>query len=291
MVYRDDRRYISQLFKVESAVVEAIEDEIADCSIDWHEPYPEYATPGLKVAVLSSPDGVDTNFSWGTKAKPVATPLLESLPATMEFIDGLGFHIVSARLLRLDQGAFVYEHSDKKNEYSHYSPGSGRLRLHFPVATTSDAALVLPGRAVHLKKGFLWKLNPTKAVHGSFNFGSVPRLHLIFDCLLNERLARFIENEFLDHDCQIELSPLALPEKVSLMEAAGSAAREGRLLEAEHIILSAFCKYNLSNLTSYDLLMEFIGKTPVLAHRMQFWQDRYAEAYPTRFVAPVLAVV
>ncbi|MGD9681111.1 MAG: aspartyl/asparaginyl beta-hydroxylase domain-containing protein [Candidatus Obscuribacterales bacterium] len=289
MVYRDDRRYISQLFRVESAVVEAIEDEIADCSIDWYEPYSEHASPGLKVAILMSPEGHETDFSFGDSPGASVAPLMDSLPATMEFVEGLGFKVACARLLRLDPGAFVFEHMDHDNTYCR--PGTGRLRLHLPIVTTQDAAVVLPGRRIHLKKGHLWKLSPSQTIHAAYNFSRAPRLHLMFDCFLNDRLGKFVENEYLDLDCQFELGPLTPPARQALMEAAGRALAQGRLRDAELILLSSFCKYDLGSLSSYDLLLDFINRTPALASRRQYWQDRLQEVYPAQFNPVTLAVV
>lgn len=289
MVYRDDRRYISQLFRVESAVVEAIEDEIADCPIDWYEPYSEHASPGLKVAVLMSPEGKETDFSFGDAPDASVAPLMDSLPATMEFVAGLGFKVACARLLRLDPGAFVFEHMDHDNSYCR--PGTGRLRLHLPIVTSQDAAVVLPGRRIHLKKGHLWKLSPSQTIHAAYNFSRAPRLHLMFDCFLNDRLGKFVENEYLDLDCQFELAPLTPPSRQALMEAAGRAIAQGRLRDAELILLSSFCKYDLGSLSSYDLLLDFINRTPALASRRQYWQDRLQEVYPMQFNPVTLAVV
>jgi len=269
--------YISQLFPLPDLVVERLSDELAAAEIEWHEPYAEYATAGLKVAVLLSPDGDEGNFSWGDCPAPQVTPLLRRLPRTRRFIDDLRLRVMASRLLRLEPGAFLHEHRD----YVHLEDVP-RYRLHLPLLTNPGARIVLPGFAVHMKREFLWKLNPKAVIHSACNSGATPRIHLMLDCYLNAELSRLISSEFLEDDSVRSLPCLTGKQRADLIYKARLALGAGQLSDAEEMLLKTFVNYDLKEESTFDLLLDLFAGEPEYKDRCQYWVRRYEEVYPER---------
>src|SRR6185369_2225875 len=135
----DYLKFVSRLTAVDSYVLDALQREVLNPNIDWHEPYSEYASPGLQVAVLLSPDGEESNFSWKDCKDPKETPLLSSLPALKQLLASFGFNIMASRLLKLQPGTYLHEHRDYV-----FLEEVPRFRLHVPIVTNSQAHIVMP---------------------------------------------------------------------------------------------------------------------------------------------------
>ncbi len=266
---------IAQLTKVNVLEIEKIASEISSANIDWNEPYPEYASDGLKVATLLNPTGEQNNFDYKDCQAPLKTPLLSKLPSLDTFIEKQGFHIMGSRLLRLDPGTFLHEHRDFV-----YLQNIPRFRLHVPIITNPYASIITPGRRVHFKKGFIWKLDPKATVHSACNFGDQPRIHLMMDCYLNQPLSALLENQWFDKDAINSLSILSPLEKNQLLDKAQDLLKKDKLKEAEESLLKSFCQYYLGDTTSYDLLFELFEKSTNYKERKGFWQERLKEVYP-----------
>lgn len=74
------------------------------------------------------------------------------------------------------------------------------MRLHIPLIT-NDLAYIINGEDMyHMRYGKLYHLLPTQ-IHTAFNFGKLPRLHLVF-------------STYLDHDAEQELRDLATQENL-----------------------------------------------------------------------------
>lgn len=290
---------ISQLKKLEAteynAIVEGVKghQELADI---WQEPYPEYASAGLKVATLLNPTGEQENFDYRDCKKPVATPLLDELKAIGQFFEKSKLHIMGARLLRLEPNTFLHEHRDFI-----YLEEVERYRLHMPIITNARAHIVSPDVNVHFKAGYLWKLDPKNTIHSACNFGGEPRIHLMIDCYMNDALKDLLNGQFLDEDACTVKPAFTSEDKETAFAIASQIISQGKenLTKAEEIILALFCRFNLyklqKGLTTYDLLAEFFDReanSPNLAknkieasffaERKTYWDERLVETYPER---------
>ncbi|MBP7579350.1 MAG: aspartyl/asparaginyl beta-hydroxylase domain-containing protein [Candidatus Obscuribacter sp.] len=292
---------IAQLKKLDAAIYATMVNQVVELKEEletiWQEPYPEYASAGLKVATLLNHTGEQQNFDYRDCRSPQITPLLHKLPAIKEFLTSGNLEVMGARLLRLDPGTFLHEHRDFI-----YLEEVPRYRLHLPLITNDQAFIVSPDVNVHFKQGYLWKLNPKQTIHSACNFGSQPRLHLMIDCYVNGYLADLIKGQFLDNDCQFVKPAFTESIKADLIQQALSALEENQIKEAEEIILASFCLFNLYSykpgLTTYDLLSALYDQAASLypqkaaqyASKMQAWLDRLVETYPERKEKTAIAV-
>lgn len=285
---------IAQLQKLDSGVYQTIVKQVkAHGALEtiWQEPYPEYASRGLKVATLLNATGEQENFDYRDCRNVKSTPLLNELSSIKAFFEGSGLDIMGARLLRLDAGTFLHEHRD----FIYLEPVP-RFRLHLPLITNPDCFIVSPDINVHFKAGYLWKLDPKSTIHSACNFGKAPRIHLMLDCYVNETLAALIEKQFLDEDAKFVKPALTKSIKEDLQEQAINLLQKSadNLTAAEEIILAAFCRYNLyclkEGLTTYDILSQVYEEAAraipalqsLLKERQAYWQARLVETYPER---------
>lgn len=267
--------FVSRLKIVDSFILDALEREVLCPDIEWHEPYAEYASPGLQVAVLLSPDGEENNFSWKDCKAPKETPLLARLPVMKRLLEGFGFEIMAARLLKLQPGTYLHEHRDYV-----YLEQVPRYRLHVPIVTNPEAHIVIPGSVVHLSRGYLWKLNPKEAVHSACNFGSEPRIHLMLDCYVNDELAKLAAEEGLPAG-SIKRLPALTPEIRDRILKEGRALLDVNQQEkAEDLVLRQFCHYDLVGETTYQLLYELYEGAPSCEQRLEYWRVRAQDVYP-----------
>ncbi len=273
--FDENLTFVSQLGEIDGFILDALQREVLSSDIEWHEPYSEYASPGLKVAVLLSPDGKEDNFSWKDCSAPKATPLIERLPVLERLLDNFGFKIMASRLLKLEPGTYLHEHRDYV-----YLEDVERYRLHVPIVTNAQAHIVMPGRRIHLSRGYLWKLNPKEAIHSASNFGSEPRIHLMLDCYQNEKLKHLIAQESLPV-ASIEGLPLLTSEERSwLLDNGRHLIEAGQVAEAENLILRQFCLRDLGDSTSYQLLYELFGSVSGTEQRLEYWRTRAQDVYP-----------
>lgn len=265
-------------------IVEQVSAPEMELESIWQEPYPEYGSDGLKVATLLNHTGEQKNFDYHDCAKPSATPLLLKLTELHKFLTETGFNIMGSRLLRLDPGTFLHEHRDFV-----YLENVPRYRLHMPLITNDQAFITSPGQNVHFKKGYLWKLDPKQTIHSACNFGKAPRIHLMLDCYVEEKLQALLDQQFLDQDVLHKLPALTEEIREQLLSDAQVAYNAGNIKAAEEILLASFCRYDLfalaDGLTTYDLLTQFFERqepSKELIERQNYWQGRLVEVYPER---------
>jgi len=292
---------IAQLKKIEpnaySTMVKQVVEQNDELETIWQEPYPEYASAGLKVATLLNHTGDQFNFDYRDCRSPQVTPLLNKLPAIKELLTDGNLEVMGARLLRLDAGTFLHEHRDFI-----YLEEVPRYRLHLPLITNDQAFIVSPDVNVHFKAGYLWKLDPKQTIHSACNFGSQPRIHLMIDCYVNDYLAELIKGQFIDQDCQFIKPAFSEAIKADLMQQALKELDRDQITKAEEIILASFCLYNLYSykpgLTTYDLLSalydtaakQYPQRATEFSKKMQAWLDRLVETYPERKEKTAIAV-
>jgi len=267
--------FVSRLKNIDSYVLDALEREVLCPDIEWHEPYSEYASPGLQVAVLMSPDGEESNFSWKDCKAPKQTALLNRLPVLKQLLEGFGFDIMASRLLKLQPGTYLHEHRDYV-----FLEQVPRFRLHVPIVTNKDAHIVMPGAAIHLSRGYLWKLNPKEAIHSACNFGKEPRIHLMLDVYVNDKLQALVDEQGLPAG-SVEKLPVLKPEiRARLLEEGRALLQAGNQEKAEDLVLRQFCYYDLAGDTTYQLMYELYGGVPSCEQRLEYWRTRAQDVYP-----------
>lgn len=268
-------KFVSLLKPIDANILDALQNEVLNPDIDWYEPYSEYASPGLQVAVLLSPDGEENNFSWKDCKAPKETPLLTRLKNMKSLLAGFGFNIMASRLLKLQPGTYLHEHRDYV-----FLEEVPRFRLHVPIVTNPGAHIVMPGTTVHMSRGYLWKLNPKEAVHSACNFGQEARIHLMMDCYVNDTLAELVESEALPADNLKTLPILTAADKARALNEGRSLVEAGKQTEAEDVILRQFCYFDLNGETTYQLLYELYGGVTGYEERLEYWRTRAQDVYP-----------
>jgi DNA-binding phage protein len=110
----------------------------------------------------------------------------QSEPAWHEVLGNFKSSLRSARLLRLGAGSIIHEHCD----HDLGQPGSD-LRLHIPLLSPPGVEFLLDGQQVSMQPGECWFLDLSRP-HRVSNSSSLPRVHLVLDCLPQEWLLQAI---------------------------------------------------------------------------------------------------
>lgn len=270
---------ISKLKEIELPKLNSIAQEI-DKSVNvnvnvnaWHEPYSEYGSKGLKIAVLMSPDGSENNFSWDDCESPKETELLKSMPVLQKLLTSFNLNIMASRLLKLEPGTFLHEHRDYV-----YLKRVDRYRLHIPIVTNSSAHIIMPGKKIHMEKGFLWTLDPKNTVHSACNFGTSSRIHIMIDCYMNEELKKLLANASLESRLVENLEATNQEQIEDWLKEAKAILTNSSLKEAEEYLLKKFCQFDLAGKTTFDLLDKFCKMTNN-TERQDYWNSRKKEVY------------
>lgn len=241
---------VSRVKKFDAGVSKIIADEIKEANLDWKNfSYSEYVSEGVHSLSLYSSNG-DSSNTLIKDCTPEPTDVLAKLPKTAKIIEDLGLDLMWVRLNLLRPGACLWEHRD----YSELEDKK-RLRLHLPVQTNDEAFLILEGRKVHMHEDALWKLNPADYIHGAVNNGS-DRIHIVFDCYVNENLENMVRQEVLD---EAWIRDMQTPTDDDLNTKLVSALRlyqQDRKKEAEETLLRSFYNYDFTGKSSLDLVRE-----------------------------------
>jgi GNAT superfamily N-acetyltransferase len=110
------------------------------------------------------------------------TPLLARCPYIRDLLDSLRCPQRSVRFLRLKTGSVIKEHRDYDLGFE-----DGEVRLHIPVITNPQVEFVLNQVRVVMNEGECWYLNVNEP-HRVANHGTVDRIHLVIDCVVNDWL-------------------------------------------------------------------------------------------------------
>ena len=122
---------------------------------------------------------------------PSPTPWLGRCPGVAALLGSLACPVLSARLLRLGPGAQVTEHRDNRLGYA-----DGEVRLHVPVTTGPGATFRLSGSVVLMRPGECWYVDVNEP-HAVANHGSVARVHLVVDAVLDEWLDQVFQRSLV----------------------------------------------------------------------------------------------
>jgi quercetin dioxygenase-like cupin family protein len=112
------------------------------------------------------------------------TPLLEHCPSVRLLLESIQCEKLSARLLNLQAGAVIKEHTDKELYFE-----KGEARLHFPVVTNPFVEFYLDNERLQMQEGECWYIN-ANLPHRLANNGSSDRIHLVVDCIVNDWLRK-----------------------------------------------------------------------------------------------------
>jgi mannose-6-phosphate isomerase-like protein (cupin superfamily) len=115
------------------------------------------------------------------------TPLLARCPGAQGVLAAFPCPLLAVRFLRLGPASAIREHRDYKLGFA-----DGEVRVHVPVTTGPDVEFRLDGEPVDMAEGEAWYLD-LNLHHAVVNRGSVPRIHLVLDCVVDEWLGPVLE--------------------------------------------------------------------------------------------------
>jgi hypothetical protein len=128
---------------------------------------------------LRSPGGsMDTIHTHGNE-QYVDTPLLQSCPYFSEITQAFHCEKQAIRLMKLFPGSEIKAHRDQKCGYE-----DGVFRIHIPLITEPEVLFYFDGHPLHMRVGECWYGN-FNALHRIVHEGTMPRVHLVMDCLRN----------------------------------------------------------------------------------------------------------
>lgn len=122
------------------------------------------------------------------------TVLLDYCPAIAAMLHSLQFPMMSVRLMQLEAGAVIKEHTDQDLAFE-----EGEVRIHIPVFTNDDVAFYVQNERVRMEAGSCWYLN-LSLPHRVTNAGSTARVHLVIDGLVND----WLRQEFARPDIAVK---------------------------------------------------------------------------------------
>ncbi len=117
------------------------------------------------------------------------TPLLETCPYLNSVICFFECEKMSVRLMNLNAGAIIKEHSDYDMNFE-----KGEARFHIPIRTNADVHFFVEGGEIPMQSGECWYLN-LSLKHRVENCGDTNRIHLVIDCKVNEWLENLLAKE------------------------------------------------------------------------------------------------
>lgn len=138
---------------------------------------------GLARHIVCSP--ILQAFNFGESANPndyQNYPILDGLPHIARFLRLFPCSVLSARLMRLSPGSEIKPHRDSGLDLS-----NGQARLHYCLQSDPDVEFIVSGQSLKIAEGELWYINAA-AEHAVYHRGYKPRIHLVFDCTVNQWL-------------------------------------------------------------------------------------------------------
>ena len=147
----------------------------------------DYAGDWSGLALRSRTGDANDISPHGTAAEFKDTPLMEQCPHLRAAVEAFQFPVKSVRLLRLEAGSRVNEHSDPD-----LGLADGQLRVHVPVMTSEQVEFVVANRRLILREGESWYIDFSQR-HRIYNGGTTDRIHLIIDGEVNEWALALLE--------------------------------------------------------------------------------------------------
>lgn len=119
----------------------------------------------------------------------IDTPVLRASPYLDQVLATFACELRSVRLMRLEAGGVIHEHSDFDIGLAHEE-----VRLHVPVATNDGVDFRLDGRRVVMQPGECWYLDLSRP-HSVRNGGATDRVHLVIDAVANDWLRELVSRD------------------------------------------------------------------------------------------------
>jgi mannose-6-phosphate isomerase-like protein (cupin superfamily) len=137
-----------------------------------------------EVLALRSPGGNTKSIAADLMGENVYadTQLMQQFPSVQIFLAGLCCPIMSVRLLNLKAGAVIKPHRDYDLCFE-----KGEARIHIPVFTSPQVEFFIEEERIEMREGESWYINANN-LHRVSNRGSSDRIHLVFDCRVNNWL-------------------------------------------------------------------------------------------------------
>jgi hypothetical protein len=187
---------------------QALKDELSQIvEMGWNtqKPFSTQGVPGLtttvyhdgswKVISLRSIGGDDKRTDPGgpSLADYQYTKYATKAPYIKSILEKFGEEYVrTVRLSVLHPGESIEEHSD-----TYIALKYGQVRLHVPIQTNDQVEMSIGGEKRIWREGELW-YGDFAAPHSVINKGDTPRVHLMFDVCVNEKLLAMFTSEQLD---------------------------------------------------------------------------------------------
>jgi len=153
--------------------------------------------------------------SGSTKPAYKDTPLLADCPYIKSVLDFFQCSKTSVRLMKLDAGAVIKEHSDQEMSFE-----EGEVRFHIPVQTNDRVDFYILNDRIPMKEGECWYLN-LSLPHRVTNGGLTDRVHLVIDCLVNDWIKELFNSDVLlknDIDEAAARRPVSAEEKKMIIQ-------------------------------------------------------------------------
>ncbi len=164
--------------------VDRLQQEVLDV-VQNFPPYFHYSVIPLTAAGKKNDDVTDfSNPDWTTW---VDTQWLKACSYIQEVLTSLECRKTNVRLLRLEPGGELKEHTDPQLNLQFQN----QVRLHVPVFTNELVDFVLNGTTVPLLPGELWYMRLSDP-HSVRNHGRTERIQLSIDVVVNEWIEQMI---------------------------------------------------------------------------------------------------
>jgi hypothetical protein len=148
------------------------------------------------------------------------TELLARCPYFAEVLAQFRCPLLAVRLLRLHAGSNIAEHVDHALDFD-----DGEVRIHIPIVTSDGVRFILDGARLVLAPGECWYTN-VNLPHAVENTGSVDRIHLVLDCVVDDWLREiFRTTPPPPHEHYAATLRLREPVAAAFVEAFVEAAR------------------------------------------------------------------
>lgn len=149
-----------------------------------------------KVIALRSPNGQSDTIFANTNINYVNTDLLNQCPYFKEILDNFECPKEAVRLLKLDPGSEIKEHTDHQLGYE-----DGLFRLHIPIQTNKDVTFLVNNSRLIMNPGTCWYAN-FNLPHSVINHGKNARIHLVIDCKRNTWTDNLFKKSGYDFDAE-----------------------------------------------------------------------------------------
>jgi len=97
--------------------------------------------------------------------------------------------IERVRLLKLSSGGVINEHIDPLLGYDY-----GKVRVHIPIVTNTGVEFFVERKRVVMARGEAWYIDASFP-HRVANLGQTDRIHLVFDCVVNNWIRSIIPTD------------------------------------------------------------------------------------------------